>query len=412
MADTVELKNFEYSAKNNVGLVRKTNEDYYGYFDTINGHVFVLCDGMGGHNAGEVAARIAVACVNHFFSTIFHKNIKLALKEAIEYANEQIIVAATDRKEYYLMGCTIVIVVVVHKKIYYAHLGDSRIYLFKNNNLQQITRDHSYIQTLIDKGEITKEKARTHPRRNEIERALGIGINVEPNVCKRHLKLSNNEILILCSDGLNSMLEDEEIEKIVNQNKNNIDTVVDKLIETTNQKGGFDNVTIQAIKFYDFEINHNILQNQNIETNKNGLKTKNLNNFFKNWILTILIITTFIFGYNIYINNFNEKTIIKKLHFQNKDFFEKTTTIKIENKNNIVEVLKKYNVTQDFVKILKTNYLQIQIQAHHKLRIYDEPILLEKKYKISIKDIYKANDLNKEFLPLGQEIIIPLSLKQ
>jgi len=412
MSDTIELKNFEFSAKTNVGLVRQTNEDYYGYFDTINGHVFVVCDGMGGHNAGEVAAKIAVASINHFFSTIFHKNIKLALKEAIEYANEQIIISASEKTEYFQMGTTIAIVVINYKKIYYAHLGDSRIYLFKNNKLQQLTKDHSYIQSLIDKGEISKEKARKHDRKNEIEKALGIGINVEPEICKRYLKLEDNQIILICSDGLNSMVNDNEIENIIKENYNKNYKIVDKLIDDANQKGGLDNITVQIIKFHEFGINQNIIENENSIFSENlKTKSKKLNSFLKNILLTILILISFIFGYNFYIKYLYKKTLTSEINNYNKKYYENNIYIKIEKENEIENILKKYNNSIEQSKQFKINYLRLRIQAKHKIKIYDEAILLEKKYNLSIKDIYKTNDLNKKNIPLGQEIIIPLNLK-
>jgi len=241
-------KYFEYSGATDKGKIREKNEDALACFETINGTIFVICDGMGGHKSGDVAANIAIQCVREFFSTHFYENPYLALHDAIFFANQKVYSEAQKHTQYFGMGTTIAIVLFRSKKIYYAHAGDSRIYLFSHNQLKTLTKDDSYVQRLVDKKVISEKDAAEHPRRHEITKAIGIFFDIQPSICNVSIKPTTNEVILLCTDGLNSMLTNEEIEYIVYQDLT-LSKKVEQLIDRANDEGGYDNITVQLIKF-------------------------------------------------------------------------------------------------------------------------------------------------------------------
>ncbi len=249
MAKTKDLKNFDFGNSTDVGLVRQENEDYMGYFECINGHVFVVCDGMGGHVGGAAASRIAVENIRAFLENHYFDMPEDALIAAIEFANSVVYKKSRENMELSGMGTTVVMAIVRSDKVYYAHVGDSRIYVFSEKKLYQLTRDHSYVQTLVDQGLIQASEAEQHPRKNEITRALGIGPDVEVEVGVSPVVPANDDVVLLCTDGLTGMLSDAEIEEVL------CDTVsvqhkAMKLTQLANEKGGVDNITEQLILFY------------------------------------------------------------------------------------------------------------------------------------------------------------------
>ncbi len=229
------------------GLVRKENEDNMGYAHTPNGHVFVVCDGMGGHVGGKEASQTAVNAILEFMKAKPYVNIPKAIAEAIKYANKKVYEKAQQNPSLKGMGTTVVMAVVKDDKIYIGHVGDSRIYLFTDGKLVQLTKDHSFVQKLYDMGIINEEEKRKHPRKNEITRALGLNATVTPAVPAEPLLLKNNDILLLCSDGLTDMVEDQHIARILGENPD-VKQAAQKLIKAALEGGGKDNVTLQLIK--------------------------------------------------------------------------------------------------------------------------------------------------------------------
>ena len=231
----------------NVGKVRKQNEDNLGYAETPNGDVFVVCDGMGGHVGGRVASSIAVDAIMEYFGSEKKLYITEAMEEAIRYANRKIYEKAEEEPELKGMGTTIVLTVFQEDKAYIAHVGDSRIYLFSNEKLYRITKDHSHVQQLVDIGAITPKEAETHPKKNIILKALGINEDVEPEVQKDPLLLKNGDILLMCSDGLSDMVNDNKIEATLQQT-DNVKKAGEELMQLALDAGGKDNITLQLIK--------------------------------------------------------------------------------------------------------------------------------------------------------------------
>ena len=230
-----------WGARSDVGCVRSHNEDSY----LVASPLFCVCDGMGGHAAGEVASAIAV-------ETIAKTGPKTAdaaqLGAAIEAANAAIIEAAVNGVGRPGMGCTATAAVVDGTTLAIAHVGDSRAYLLHEGTLIRVTRDHSYVEELVDAGEITADEARVHPNRSVITRALGS----DPAMYADHftLNIEEGDRLILCSDGLSSMIPDGEIERVAQQSST-AQICTDNLVDAALAAGGGDNVTVVVVDITD-----------------------------------------------------------------------------------------------------------------------------------------------------------------
>jgi serine/threonine protein phosphatase PrpC len=249
MSKTQDLKNFDFGNSTDVGLVRSANEDYMGYFECINGHVFLVCDGMGGHRGGAVASRLAVDNIRAYLENHYFDLPEDALKAAIEFANSVVYRKSKEDPELAGMGTTIVMIIIRNDKVYYAHVGDSRIYIHSGSKLYPLTRDHSLVQEMVDKGTITEEEALNHPDKNIITRVLGIAQDVEVESGRSFALPANNDIILLCSDGLTGMVSDMEIDNVLNENIS-VQHKAMKLTQLANDNGGVDNITVQLILFY------------------------------------------------------------------------------------------------------------------------------------------------------------------
>lgn len=249
--DLKDITNKKYSFifgnKSDVGRVREINEDYMASFASSSGHFFIVCDGMGGHTSGEIASRLAVTTIKEFVTNNSEnsKSTKQLLTESIQFANQTIIDKTIENPEYAGMGTTCVALCIKTGIVYYANVGDSRLYIVRNNKIYQLTKDQSFVQTLIDQGHISYDEAESHPRKNELIQALGITENVVPEVNKVGLQIFKSDKFILCSDGLSGFVSDETILSTVVQN--DVYTASEKLVAAANENGGFDNITVQII---------------------------------------------------------------------------------------------------------------------------------------------------------------------
>lgn len=238
---------FIFGNKSDVGRVREINEDYMESFASSAGHFFVVCDGMGGHTSGEIASRLAVTTIKEYVSNNSgsSKSTKQLLAEAIQTANQTIIDKTIETPEYTGMGTTCVALCIKTGMVYYANVGDSRLYIVRNNKIYQLTKDQSFVQTLIDQGHISYDEAESHPRKNELIQALGITENVVPEINKVGLQIFKGDKFILCSDGLSGFVSDESILSILLQN--DVYAASEKLVAAANENGGFDNITVQVV---------------------------------------------------------------------------------------------------------------------------------------------------------------------
>ena len=243
------MKNFHFGSHTDIGHVRKQNEDAMGYYETSNGYVFVVCDGMGGAAGGATAARMAVNSIKVFFQHQYYPSPQEAIQQSIQYANQQIFQAAQNAPGMQGMGTTCVLVLVRNDQLFYGHVGDSRLYHLSQEKISRVTKDHSFVQALVDQGVITDDEAETHPRRNELLRALGTQPIVEIDVASSPIIPDRNDIFLLCTDGLNGLVHDKNIESTLNS-PIDVEHKAIKLVQMANNLGGYDNTTVQLIEFY------------------------------------------------------------------------------------------------------------------------------------------------------------------
>jgi len=235
--------NFEIGNHSDVGRVREVNEDYFGSFRGNFGELLVVCDGMGGHKGGEIASRLAVDVIkNHFENLNDDYDVKHELLNALTAANNKLVETAIEDKSLAGMGSTAVIILFKDDLAYTANLGDSRIYLVRDEKVKQLTTDHSLVQQMIDSDMLSPEEAENHPKKNVITKSLGREGAVEPDTSEP-IELLKNDKFILCTDGLTNYVKDEEILYIAANNP--VQQTAGKLVDLANEKGGGDNITIQ-----------------------------------------------------------------------------------------------------------------------------------------------------------------------
>lgn len=259
-------ENFNYchiAQQTDVGCKRPANEDWLANFESPNGLVSVVCDGMGGHVGGQVASHVAVDAIQQYMMQERPNRTPFELIiEAINAANDAILQRATQQPELSGMGSTCVMLIVREGKVYIGSVGDSRVYLIRNHKIQQLTVDQSFVQMLVDAGQITKEQAEHHPRKNEITNALGLRSMQPATVLPSPIYPEAGDCFLLCSDGLSGMVSDAEICKIVSrQSEWSQQQRVEQLIIRAKRNGGLDNITCQIVEF-------SITPNAPIDTSK------------------------------------------------------------------------------------------------------------------------------------------------
>ncbi len=235
-------------AKTDKGKVRSINQDAF-YINTLSdGAAFaVVCDGMGGASAGDIASKTAVDIISHYvlnayMPTMTSDDIIRLIDNAIISANIEIYDLSKKDEQLNGMGTTAVVAVVRENKAVICNVGDSRAYI-ADDNLKQITRDHSVVQSLVESGKLSPEQARIHPEKNVITRALGVEENV---FCDSYIvEINQSNKILLCTDGLSNFIEHNKIFDIVKNN--DLDKITDLLIEKANQGGGKDNITAAVI---------------------------------------------------------------------------------------------------------------------------------------------------------------------
>jgi len=235
--------------KTDTGRVRESNQDAFICGTIADDGLFcVVCDGMGGVNGGSVASSTAVKVISDRIIDVYRegladKSIRNLMESAIAAANIDIYDASMADTNLRGMGTTVVATIVVGRKVYMAHVGDSRVYLIKDDGIEQITRDHSIVQAMVEKGQLSQNEARTHPRKHFITRALGVDDTVDCDYGE--MELNEGELLLICTDGLTNLVETDEIYKLVKSD--GTQTAPERLIHAANMAGGSDNITVVVI---------------------------------------------------------------------------------------------------------------------------------------------------------------------
>ncbi|MCX6553517.1 MAG: Stp1/IreP family PP2C-type Ser/Thr phosphatase [Candidatus Aminicenantes bacterium] len=243
-----------FFAKTDVGKVRNANEDYFlSEKISANEFLFIVADGMGGHQAGDVASRLAAETFSDAYKSLRKKNTAImeSMEAAIRKANSVVFEKATVDIEKRGMGTTFSAMIIADMKAFIAHVGDSRVYLIRKAKIKKITTDHSFVEKLVEEGRISPEEAREHPQKNVLYMSLGARESLTPEMVNS-MGLEDGDALVLCSDGLSNMVTDEDLMKTVMDYYP--EDAANLLVKMANASGGADNITLQIVRLGSLEM--------------------------------------------------------------------------------------------------------------------------------------------------------------
>ncbi|MFX3633326.1 MAG: Stp1/IreP family PP2C-type Ser/Thr phosphatase [Candidatus Pristimantibacillus sp.] len=241
------------ASRSDIGRIRQINEDRAWVGKLDNGITLaIVADGMGGHQAGDVASQLAV----HAYRELLELNAskadlsivegKMLIRQAIVSANNVVYDMASRNEQYYNMGTTIVAALVIDHHVIIGHIGDSRAYLFSVDGITQLTEDHTLVNELVKSGQLSTEEAANHPRRNVLTRAVGTDSEIEVDI--QTIELSADNLLLLCSDGLTNMVSDDQLLQTVYEDGSELDDKAERLIQQALHAGGDDNITVVLLQ--------------------------------------------------------------------------------------------------------------------------------------------------------------------
>ncbi len=442
MANKIKKLNFEFGKLSDPGIVKEHNEDEIDNFDTVNGNLFIVCDGKSGEQGGAaIAAKIAVKSIHEYFRNKKYTNLLKALNNAILYANHQIYNQAIKNEKFKGMGTTILVVLYKEEKIYYAYAGDSRLYILRNNKLQKLTKDHSVVQNLIDKGEITQEQAVTHPRKDELYNILGIKKDFKFSTCKNPISANEDDIFLLCTDGLTDVLKNQEIQDVLNEEDLSVQHKTLKLVEAVNKKGGQDNVSVQLVRFF-YGLKESSKKQKPV---KSSSSNKKIYYIIGAALLVILVSFGGYYSYNKFFNNeklinlFNKKQkteVTKEKIVETKPEKQETPVVvkeiekpapikkqdtifeyKISTGENFYRIGIRFNVTVhklEQLNSIKAIHLRanqkilIPVKAIHTVQQGEVLSVIAEKYQTKVSQILQANKMeNSDKLTVGMKLYIP-----
>jgi len=243
----------ELAGLSDVGCQRSNNEDRYSYWEPaddqqfpLKGRLAIVADGMGGYEGGQEASRIAVEVIEEIYSSAAAGEPRSWLLTGFQTAHSRIQDYAAKYPDLHGMGTTCTAVALLDHSLYYAHVGDSRLYLVRDASISRLTHDHSYVTRLVDNGIIRAEEAESHPQRHILTAALGAGTSVTPDSPVEPAFLESGDVLVLCTDGLWGLLHDDEILQIAAGK--NVDDISQALVKAAKERGGPDNITVQVLR--------------------------------------------------------------------------------------------------------------------------------------------------------------------
>jgi protein phosphatase len=243
----------ELAGMSDIGCQRENNEDQYAYWEPADdeefarkGRLAIVADGMGGHEGGQEASRIAVEAIREVFAETPGGDPQSLLVTGFQTAHVRILKFADRHPELHGMGTTATAIALVGHQLFYAHVGDSRLYLVRGADISRMTHDHSYVGRLVENGVISSAEAETHPQRHILTAALGAGGEVSPETPQQAIELQKGDVLVLCTDGLWSLISEDEIQNVVAGGKPR--EACQALIKMVKDRGGPDNITVQVIR--------------------------------------------------------------------------------------------------------------------------------------------------------------------
>jgi PPM family protein phosphatase len=235
----------KHTFKSNTGLKRLENEDSLGVYEVEEGLLAIVCDGLGGNNAGEIASKLTVDTIYEKFRSLDNLDYMERIKQAIIDANSAVIKKSEEDLELKGMATTAEVLFLKDDNAYWGHVGDSRIYIVKNGKLKQLTKDHSLVQKLVDEGYLTLKEAENHPNKNIIMRALGDSENIDVDVSKQKLNSKDEMVFFMCTDGVSNLVQDHELEKIIKSK--DLEIIPDKIADIVEERGAPDNYSFVII---------------------------------------------------------------------------------------------------------------------------------------------------------------------
>jgi PPM family protein phosphatase len=457
---------FEVGSHTNPGNVKEHNEDEIAYFETVNGDIWVVCDGVNGEQGGAaLAAKLATKSIGEYFQNKKYSNPLNALNNSILYANHQVYSHVEKNKHLLGMATTIVVILVRDDKMYYAYAGNSRIYIRRKDKLQGLTKDHTIAQQLFDKGEITAEEAINHPKKDEVYNLLGVKKDFKFSTCKNPISLLEDDIILLNTDGLTNQVSEEEINKVISDPDVSIQHSSLQLVELANKAGGTDNTSLHLIRFFKPDENIKPQKTSKVSNNKNS-SLKLLPYILIGVVLAIIIY----YSYDLFFSTSSpqltssepiieekkptkELTDVVEYDKPDSDLLNNEEVSKEEKDNSNVDealfaedkieeslstnapIYLEYNIGkgENFYRLgLRFNVtikeledanhiVSTQLQANQKVKIPLKAIHIVRKgevissiadkYDCSVLKIKKANKLESESIREGQELYIPKTSK-
>jgi len=243
----------ELASLSDVGCQRENNEDRFSYWEPagdsdfpLKGRLAIVADGMGGYEGGQEASRIAVEVIEEVYSKAVAGDPRSWLLESFRAAHQRIQEYAEKYPDLHGMGTTCTAMALIERQLYYAHVGDSRLYMVRGSSISRLTHDHSYVSRLVENGVLKAEEAESHPQRHILTAALGAGASVTPDCPPQPVSLESGDVLVLCTDGLWGLLTENEIQAAV-AGKTAAE-ICDNLVATAKRRGGPDNITMQVVR--------------------------------------------------------------------------------------------------------------------------------------------------------------------
>jgi protein phosphatase len=239
--------NYTYKTISKVGLIRTENEDSLGVFKFDNGLLAIVCDGLGGNNAGEVASQLAVDTIYNHFSNSLNENYIERIEASVYEANKTIYQKSISNSDLRGMSTTSEVLFLKDGTAFLGHIGDSRIYMFANNDLTQLTKDHSFVQRLVDEGVLSEDEAGFHPNKNIITRALGDSIPIDVDLYSSDLEQEENILFFISTDGVHGVIDNKELQEIF-RSKDDLNNISDEISGLIEGRGAPDNYSFVLIK--------------------------------------------------------------------------------------------------------------------------------------------------------------------
>lgn len=243
------MDNFLIAKATDVGMTRQVNEDSMTVFDSPNGQVLVVCDGMGGQAAGDVASQLAINIIENILTDNTFETPEEAIRRSVLAANQGVLNRTVQNPELEGMGSTCVMLIIKNGRVHCGWVGDSRIYYIANHTIRQISHDQSYVQQLVDSGQLTQAEAANHPQKNEITNCIGLQGMTAPDIVAVPIVPEQGSVFLLCSDGLSGMVDESRIERVISNSTMTLQQKADKLIALANEAGGLDNITVELVQF-------------------------------------------------------------------------------------------------------------------------------------------------------------------